>query len=109
MPYKFETEKKLIPRNKKRNVKLTTEQREYIKANPEGLSKHQLAAKFNVSRRLIQFIMHPERQAKNLLDRQKRGGSKIYYDKEKHKEAMKDHRKYKKSLSDKNLLIKNSL
>jgi hypothetical protein len=51
---------------------------------------------FKVSRKLIQFILFPERHDKNLADRAARGGSKIYYDKDAHRLSMAKHRKKKK-------------
>lgn len=104
MPFKFERDKKKIPRKLRRNVKLTIEQREEIRDNIEGLSNHALAAKYGVSRRLVQFIRFPERQAKNLLDRQQRGGSKIYYNQDKHRNAIAQTRAYKKALDKEGLL-----
>ena len=50
---------------------------------------------FNVSRRLIIFIVYPERLKKNKQDRRDRGGSKIYYKKEVHTEAIRSYRRYK--------------
>jgi hypothetical protein len=44
---------------------------------------------FNVSRRLIQFILHPSKHQANLEARKERGGSKIYYKREKHTKAIK--------------------
>jgi transposase len=61
----------------------------------EGMSQRKLAAKFNVSRRTIQFILDPEKLSKNKQRRAERGGSKAYYDKEKHKQSMKKHRRLK--------------
>jgi len=58
-------------------------------------SIHSLSKLFRVSRRTIQFILYPERQAKNLEDRAKRGGTKQYYDREKNNAYMKTHRQYK--------------
>jgi len=89
-----------VPRVKgvDKRIQLTPEQRSEIRDNPEGLSTHKLAAKYGVSRRLIQFIQHPERHAKNLLDRQQRGGSMKYYDHEKQAEYMQTHRAHKKRL-----------
>lgn len=60
-----------------------------------GASIHSIAKMFKVNKRLIQFILFPERKKKNAELRQDRGGSKIYYDRDKHNEAMNDHRKYK--------------
>lgn len=61
----------------------------------QGASINSIAKMFRVNKRLIQFILFPERLKKNLSDRQDRGGSTIYYDREKHNEAMRDHRNYK--------------
>lgn len=104
MPHEFERRKKLIPRKLKRSVKLSPEQREEIRSNADGLSNHALAAKYGVSRRLIQFIRFPERHAKNLLDRQLRGGSKRYYKKEYHTEKIREARHYKLELDKQQLL-----
>jgi len=64
----------------------------------ESKSISGLARMFNVSKRTIQFILFPERKARNIELRKARGGSKIYYDKEKHTEATRKHRQYKKIL-----------
>lgn len=108
MPYSHETEKMLIPSSLRRNTKLTPEQREEIKINADNLSNHQLADKYGVSRRLVQFIRHPERLAKNLEDRRKRGGSKVYYDKygkEYHAEKIRETRRYKQKLKKEGKLL----
>jgi hypothetical protein len=59
------------------------------------LSQRALAKMFGVSRRLIVFTLYPERQKENYQRRLERGGSKQYYDREKHAEAIKEHRRYK--------------
>lgn len=99
MPNKL-VEAARVPRVKgvDKRISLTPEQRQEIRDNIEGISTHKLAAKYGVSRRLIQFIQHPERHAKNLLDRQQRGGSMKYYDHEKHADYMQVHRSHKKQL-----------
>ena len=80
-----------------RRRKLTNEDRKEIKAlHGQGLSMYKLAARFGVSKRLIQFILYPERikaarGTKTWLD---------YYSKEKRKIYMRNHRAYKKSLLD---------
>jgi transposase len=63
-----------------------------------GASQRQIAQMFNVSRRLIQFILNPDSHKKNLESRRERGGSKIYYKKETHTKAIREHRQYKKEL-----------
>lgn len=61
----------------------------------EGASQRMLAKMFGVSRRLIQFKLDDEKLQKNLERRQERGGTKQYYDKDKHRDYMKSHRKDK--------------
>lgn len=73
------------------NIKIQYESGQY--------SMRQLAAMYGCSRRSIQFAVYPERLAENKKRRAERGGSKIYYGKEKHTKYMKDHRDYKKTLS----------
>jgi hypothetical protein len=83
----------------KRSVKLLPCQKEMVKHWYEkGTSITQIAKDFKVSKRLIQFILFPERQEKNLQDRKERGGTTIYYVKEKHTKATKEHRDYKKQI-----------
>lgn len=60
-----------------------------------GMSITAVAKLFKVNKRLIQFLLFPERKEKNLQDREIRGGTMAYYDKDKHREAMKEHRHYK--------------
>jgi transposase-like protein len=57
-------------------------------------SQRQLAKQFEVSRRLIVFVLYPER----LLENRKQHDSSKYYDKDKHREYMKSHRRYKQNL-----------
>ena len=96
MPYKCEPLH--IPKPKDRRVKLTDEQRIEIKASMGLYSQRKLAAMYNVSRRLITYILDPKKQEANLKQRAERGGSKIYYDKDKHTIAMRTHRQYKQQL-----------
>jgi hypothetical protein len=80
----------------KRSVKLLPCQKEMVKyCYDKGISINQIARDFKVSKRLIQFILFPERLQKNKQDRFERGGTKIYYDKEKHTKATREHRIYK--------------
>lgn len=108
MPYKFEK----IPINNPsldRRVKLLPEDVEEIKRQfLFGESINQLARIWNVNKRRIQFILFPERHAWNLELRKRRGGSKKYYDREKHNAAMQDHREYKKKLYKQGKLMSNS-
>ena len=95
MPYTTEREK-LESKFLKRSAKLIDCQRAMVHWwHAKGMSIHSISKLFKVSRRSIQFILYPDRHVKNLEDRAKRGGSKQYYDREKHNEAMNDHRRYK--------------
>ena len=97
MPYK--SEKIRIEHTKHdRRIKLTDEQRQEIRVNKENLSQRKLAIKYGVSRRLITFILDPNKHEENKKRRAERGGTKIYYDKEKNREVKKEHRKYKQEL-----------
>ena len=97
MPYKFETTKTKLPEGKDRRVKLTAEDKEFIKAlyATGNISTYKLAEEFGVSRRTIQFILDPEKKKANLERLEERGGWKVYYNKDKHTETMREHRRYK--------------
>ncbi len=83
----------------KRSSKLLPCQKEMVHYwYGHGASINSIAKMFKVNKRLIQFILFPERHKKNLELRKQRGGSTIYYDKSKHSEAIRDLRKYKKKL-----------
>lgn len=96
-----------VPRVKgvDKRLRLTPEQRAEIRENAEGLSNYQLAAKYGVSKRLVQFIRRPEAHRDNLLRREERGGTMRYYDREKHAESIAAHRKHKQDLLEKGELI----
>ena len=99
MPYKH-TEMK-IPEKLDRRVKLTKSQKEEI-YNLYNLynaySQRELAAMYGVSRRLITYIVDPNKEKKMLEAREARGGWKQYYSKDKWREQMKSHRRYKQEL-----------
>ena len=82
-----------------RRVKLTDSDKEdVILRYHMGDSITSLSKLFSVNKRLIQFILFPERKQQNLLLRKERGGSNIYYDREKHTESIRSLRKYKTEL-----------
>lgn len=89
-----------------RRVKLTAQDKELVKwlREEEQISYQKLADRFGVSKRLVIFICKPESKIKDLENRAKRGGSKIYYDRETHNASMKDHRDYKKELFQQGLI-----
>lgn len=84
----------------KRSSKLLECQKEMIVYwyKVHGNSINSIARMFHVNKRTVQFILFPERHKRNLELRQERGGSKVYYKKDKHTSAIKKHRDYKKQL-----------
>lgn len=105
MPYKSE-KIKIVNTLFDRRVKLTPDDKELIKwlREEEQTSYQKLANQFKVSKRTIIFICKPETLEACKKKRADRGGSKIYYDKEKHSEAIKEHRQYKQELKLKGLI-----
>ena len=93
MPYT--SEKIKLPRKYDRRVKLSKEDREEIKELYGSVSQRKLAKRYNVSRRLIIFIGDPEKYKRN---KELRKDSTWYYNKEKNKNYMKRHRRYKQQL-----------
>jgi hypothetical protein len=79
MPYKTEKMKLDSPFFDKRTKLLPCQRERMIYLFNQGLSQRKLAAIFNVSRRLIQFVTCPEKKVKDLENRRDRGGSAIYY------------------------------
>jgi len=81
-------------------IKLSVEQKKEIieRYHCEGLPQRKLAKIYGVDRRLISFIINPVAYEENLKRRAERGGTAIYYDKEKHRGYMKSHRRYKNRL-----------
>lgn len=103
MPFKHEILKlKIRPEDDKRR-KLSASDREYIKDLYESglVSIHGLARQFKVSKRLIQFILFPERMHK--VDNKK------YYDRDKNAEYKRRNRKHRNELFEKGRLIDDNL
>lgn len=99
VPYKAEKAGHIKPEDDKR-VKLTEEQREEIRElyKLPDYSQRRLAGQFGVSRRLIQFIVDPEKQeaAKQGYAERRKDGR--YYDKDKHTKSIREHRHRKDKL-----------
>jgi len=84
-------------KDKDRRCKLTEQQRDEIRQlHKEGVSSHALARRFDVSRRLVQFIVDPAKAAANTARR--RENADRYYSKEKHRAYTKRHRQWKRKL-----------
>ena len=100
MPYKSE-KIKIDGTKLDRRRKLTEDQKDYIRwlREEEGLSQRKLAAMFGVSRRLITFILDPEKEKKNKVRaKQLRQEGRYKYTNEQWAETMKEHRRYKEKL-----------
>lgn len=97
MPYKSESVKIAGTKHDRRR-KLSDQDKKDIRENKAGLSQRKLAALYGVSRRSIVFAMYPERRQANYDLRVKNGGSKQYYDKDKHTKSIREHRRYKQEL-----------
>lgn len=93
-----------LPEDKDRRVKIPKSEYPKIRLKHEaGYGVRELGREYGVDHRLIQFILFPDRKKKNVEDRQERGGSKVYYNREKHRLAMRKHRAHKKALQGKEL------
>ena len=83
----------------KKSAKLLPCQKEMILWHyNKGSTIVELAARFKVNRRTIDFIVHPEKLAENRLRLKEKGGAKIYYDKEVHRQRIAALRQHKKDL-----------
>jgi hypothetical protein len=96
----FKSDKLKIDNTKlDRRVKLQPEQKlEIIKLHSNGMTIRAITRLYKVNRRLIQFIIFPERLKKNIQNYRDRGGWEAYYNKKKRREYMKKHRDYKNKL-----------
>lgn len=100
MPYKSE-KIKIEGTKLDRRRKLTEDQKDYIRwlREEEGLSQRKLAAMFGVSRRLITFILDPEKEKRSKIRaKDLRQEGRYKYTKEQWAETMKEHRHYKEKL-----------
>lgn len=94
-------EKARIGKKFDRRIKIPKQKhKEIITLHAKGMAIRAISRKYSVNKRLIQFILFPERQIKNYQNRLERGGSKQYYNKDKWKLTMREHRHYKRKLLD---------
>jgi len=103
MPYKFEIKHIKMPRYADRRIKITDSQRKNIKKlHDKGWAIRKISRYYvgQCSKRLITFIIYPERQQVNLEKRQKllEEQPQRYYNREKHNLAMRKYRKYKQTI-----------
>lgn len=98
MPYKSEKLIKLAGTSQDKRRKLSDEQKDEIVSLKGTISTRECAKRYDISRRTIQFLWDPDKVKANLQRRMERGGSKIYYSKEKNREYIKLHRHYKQEI-----------
>lgn len=100
MPHKSE-KIKISGTKYDRRLKLTDEQRAEIKAlySSGEYSHRKLAAKYSVSRRLIQFIVSPEQlERNNEVTKTNKKSGRYKQSKESRAATMREYREYKKEL-----------
>ena len=100
MPYKSENIN-ISGTSYDRRRKLTEDQKEYIRwlHEEEKMSQRKLASMFGVSRRLITFVISPEKEARNReLFRQRKNSGNYKPSKEHRAQVMREHRHYKQQL-----------
>jgi transposase-like protein len=100
VPFKNEKPGNYIKPKDDRRRKLSEADKERIRElyKLPDWSQRRLAGEFGVSRRLIQFVVDPEKEARNkkaFAERQKDGR---YYDRETHNEAVKQTRRHRQEL-----------
>ena len=98
-----------IPINNKaldKRVKVSDDTKELIQwlHEEEKVSMRKLAIQFSVDRKTIANIVYPDRYQKQLHERKENKVHLKYYDKEKHREYMKEHRDHKKELYNQKLI-----
>lgn len=99
MPYK--SEKIRLSKEQDRRIKLTDLQREEIrKKYATGLySQRTLAKEYNVSRRLITFVLDDEKKKRNAeLLKERKSDGRYKPTKEEWAKTVREHRKYKQEL-----------
>jgi transposase len=89
-----------IGKDKDKRIKIPETEHERIRElyKDPKTSQRTIAKMYNVSRRLIQFILDPEKEKQNKAQAKAQGGYKRYYDKAKRREYMQRHRDYKREL-----------
>lgn len=100
MPYKNEKPGNYIKPKDDRRRKLSEADKERVRElyKLPDWSQRRLAGEFGVSRRLIQFVIDPDKEARNkeaFAERQKDGR---YYDRERHSEQVKQTRRHRQEL-----------
>jgi len=99
MPYKFETDKKKLPRKLDRRVRLTAKDKERILMLIKNttLSNAKIWTMYWVHRKTIYLLRNPAQAANEKKAYKQRRLDGRYYNKEKHNDAMQSLRQHKKA------------
>ena len=97
MPYKCETDHYIIAGTPNdRRIKLTEVDKKQIKQlYKNGMAIRAIGRAYSVDKRLIQFILFPERLTENKKRREERGGWIQYYNKESNTVSIRKTRQHK--------------
>ena len=107
MPYKFENSKLYIPKKHDKRIKLSDADKEEIKQKYSlgTYSMRGLAREYNVSHKMIGYVLNPDKYKEDLEKNRQRRKDGRYYDRIKQREQTKAYRHHKKQLYDANELI----
>jgi len=102
MPYKIDTCKMKLPRKLDRRIKLTNQQRiEIANLFNQWYTQTRLALIFEVHRKTIRNIVYPEKYQADLKRRIDGKCHKLYYNREKNTQAVKNTRRYRQKNKEK--------
>lgn len=108
MPHPWESKRKRIPRPLDRRIKLSdTDRTEIKRMYAAGVSIRAIAREYagRCSRRMIQFVIFPDRYDAAADRAKEKKNWKVYYDKKTRNQYMRKHRKYKGQLNAEGELI----
>lgn len=99
MPYKNISGIKIAGTEKDRRIKLDDADRNLIRElHKDGFSLRRLARAFGVNKKTIGFIVYPEKYEEQKAKMKEIKAWKIYYNKEKHTDSIRNHRRYKQEI-----------
>lgn len=99
MPFKTDKTKIDCPFLDRRVKLLPCQKERMLRLHKLGYSQRKLAAVFNVSRRLVTFVLDPDKKERDLANRERRGGTMAYYKGgEDWARQIREHRRYKYKL-----------
>ena len=99
MPCKFETNKIKLPREYDRRCKYSDAQKQEVKdMYKAGMAQRAIARKTGISRRMVSFILFPERLKLCNQQYKERRKDGRYYNKDAWRETMREHRQYKRKI-----------